>query len=53
VSLANDVGLTGDLDVGHAAASAFLNPVLAGEVEGRWDPYLERWGLMGGEIDSA
>jgi hypothetical protein len=43
-SLARDVGLTGDLDGAHAAASAFLDPVLAGVAEGRWDPDLARWG---------
>jgi predicted nucleotidyltransferase component of viral defense system len=42
-SLARDVGLTGNLDGAHVAASAFLDPVLAGVVKGRWDPDLARW----------
>lgn len=43
-SLAQDVGLAGDLEVAHAAAAAFVDPVLAGDAEGRWDPDLARWG---------
>jgi predicted nucleotidyltransferase component of viral defense system len=42
-SLARDVGLTGDLDGAHAAASAFLDPVLTGAVKGLWDPGHARW----------
>lgn len=43
-SLARDVRLAGDLDGAHAAASAFLDPVLAGVARGRWDLALARWG---------
>ncbi len=43
-SLARDVGLTEDLDGAHAAASAFLDPVLAGLAKGRWNHDLARWG---------
>lgn len=43
-SLADDTGLPRDLDAAHAAAAAFLNPVLAGTARGRWDPDHARWG---------
>lgn len=36
--LAEAVGLPTDLELGHSEAAALLNPVLAGEARGIWDP---------------
>lgn len=41
--LATEVGLSEDLAVGHAEASAFLNPILANRASGRWDPERSAW----------
>ncbi len=43
-SLAQDVGLAQELDAAHAQAAAFLDPVLAGEAKGRWNPERAQWG---------
>lgn len=41
--LARAVGLDEDLAAGHAAAAALLNPVLAGDSIGEWDPEHGAW----------
>ncbi len=41
--LAAEVGAPGDLEDGHAAASALLDPILAGRSHGRWDPAAASW----------
>jgi hypothetical protein len=41
--LARAVGLDEDLAAGHAAAAALLNPVLAGDSAGEWDPEHGSW----------
>lgn len=42
--LAEEVGAPGDLEAGHRAAVALLDPLLAGEISsGRWDPTERRW----------
>jgi predicted nucleotidyltransferase component of viral defense system len=43
-SLAQDVGLVPELDAAHTQAAAFLDPVLAGEAKGRWNPERAQWG---------
>lgn len=43
-SMAREVGLATDLAVAHAEAASFLDPVLTGAAEGRWDPRDKRWG---------
>lgn len=41
--LATEVGLSEDLAAAHAEAAAFLNPILANRVSGRWDPERSAW----------
>jgi hypothetical protein len=41
--LAVDVGLEPDLKAAFTRASAFLDPILAGRVNGSWDPARKRW----------
>lgn len=41
--LAAELGLPGDLPSAHAAAAVFLDPVLAGQRTGEWDPALQAW----------
>lgn len=41
--LAREAGVAPDLDVGHAEAAGFLDPILASEAMGRWDPRARRW----------
>jgi hypothetical protein len=41
--LARAVGLDEDLAAGHAAAAALLDPVLAGQAQGQWDPHRGAW----------
>ncbi len=43
-ALAENLGLPQELDAAHAAAAAFLDPVLAGVAKGRWNPDCARWG---------
>ncbi len=41
--LAEEVGLDPDLAVAFDRAAAFLDPVLAGETQGRWDAAVSAW----------
>jgi hypothetical protein len=41
--LAREVGVTVDIEAGHAAAARLLNPVLRSEAGGHWDPEAQRW----------
>lgn len=41
--LAKQVGLPIELDVGHAEAAAFVEPLLSEAVAGRWDARRRRW----------
>jgi hypothetical protein len=41
--MASELGLDPDLDVGHAEAARFLNPILAGHTSGSWNPKARRW----------
>lgn len=42
--LAVEVGIDADLDAGHAAAAALLNPILEDrDASGLWDPTARRW----------
>jgi len=41
--LANEVGISTELRDGYLAAATFLDPVLSGRTEGKWDPKRERW----------
>lgn len=41
--LAGEVGIEPDLDTGHVEAAALVDPVLAGESSGRWDPERGAW----------
>ena len=43
VALAGEVGLAQDLDDGHAAVAAWLDPILASKTAGTWDPQAKRW----------
>jgi predicted nucleotidyltransferase component of viral defense system len=40
---AEETGLPADLNTAHAAAAAFLDPILAGTATGRWNPTKQRW----------
>jgi hypothetical protein len=40
---AADVGLPTDLNVAHANAATFLDPILASSTTGRWHPTQKRW----------
>lgn len=41
--LAQAVGIPSDLNDGHAAAAALLDPILASGPAWRWDPKVKRW----------
>jgi hypothetical protein len=42
--LAEEVGVPGDLEVGHSDSAALLDPILSGEVvNGTWDSARRRW----------
>jgi hypothetical protein len=41
--LATEVGIEANLDAAFREASEFLNPVLGGASNGRWDPRLRSW----------
>jgi hypothetical protein len=41
--LANDVGIVPELRSGYIEAVALLDPILAGNARGKWDPKLGRW----------
>lgn len=42
--LAEEVGAPSDLEAGHRAAAALLDPLLAGEISsGKWDPTERHW----------
>lgn len=41
--LARAVGISSDLDEGHAAAARLLDPILKSEPAGRWDPEAKHW----------
>jgi hypothetical protein len=41
--LASEVGIDPDLDAAFKLAAAFLDPVLAKQTSGRWDPAAMRW----------
>lgn len=42
-SLATDLDVEAELDKAFTAAAAFLDPILAGQSEGAWDPRRRRW----------
>jgi hypothetical protein len=43
--MAREVGITDDITSGYELVSAFLNPVLKGQLpdDARWDPYIAEW----------
>ncbi|HEY1687637.1 MAG TPA: nucleotidyl transferase AbiEii/AbiGii toxin family protein [Solirubrobacteraceae bacterium] len=41
--LANSVGIETDLELAHTRAATFLDPILAGNIEGRWDIAARVW----------
>ncbi len=44
LKLAAEVGLDADLDAGHAAVAALLDPILQDRVSsGTWDPAAGQW----------
>jgi predicted nucleotidyltransferase component of viral defense system len=45
--LAEEVGIEPDLEAAFVFAAAFLNPVLAGRREGRWDAMAGAWSVPG------
>jgi hypothetical protein len=45
--LAVAVGIDPATGAGHAAAAAFLNPILGGRASGSWDPDLSEWLELG------
>jgi hypothetical protein len=44
-NMAREVGITDDITSGYELVSAFLNPVLKGQLpdDARWDPYIAEW----------
>ncbi len=42
-ALAAEVGIDPDLQAGYRLAAAWLDPVLSGEAQGRWDPGVGVW----------
>ncbi len=46
---AREVGIDPDVVVGHSEAAALLDPILAGQGNGRWDPEKGRWSSVAEE----
>jgi len=43
--MAKQVGLEANVKAGHARASKFIDPILRGRSQGRWDPEVQEWRL--------
>jgi hypothetical protein len=38
-----EVAIDPDLDKAFAESAAFLDPILAGRIDGEWDPHRQTW----------